>query len=40
MNTGLGTNWISLPGSASVNSVTNPINTANGSVFYRLAYPN
>jgi len=35
---GLGTNWVSVPGSTSVNSLTNTINPANGSVFYRLFY--
>ena len=39
-NVGLSTNWMNAPGSASVVSVTNTINPANGSVFYRLAYPN
>jgi autotransporter-associated beta strand protein len=39
LTVGLGTNWINVPGSASVNSVTNAINPANGSVFYRLVYP-
>ena len=34
---GIGTNWITMPGSISVTSVTNPINPANGSVFYRLS---
>jgi uncharacterized protein YjdB len=40
LNTGLGTNWVNVPGSTSVISVTNAINPANGNVFYRLAYPN
>ena len=39
LTTGLGTNWVAVPGSASVNSVTNVINAGNGSVFYRLTYP-
>lgn len=39
LNIGLGTNWVNVPGSTSVISVTNAINLANGSVFYRLAYP-
>ena len=38
LNVGLGTNWVSVPGSTSVHSVTNTINAANGSVFYRLKY--
>ena len=37
-STGLGTNWVDVPGSASVNAVTNTINPTNGSVFYRLKY--
>ena len=37
--TGLGTNWVTVPGSTAVNSVTNTVNPANGSVFYRLVYP-
>jgi len=36
--TGLGANWVDVSGSASVNSVTNTINPANGAVFYRLRY--
>ena len=37
--TGLGTNWVDVTGSTTVNSVTNVINPANGSVFYRMVYP-
>ena len=37
---GLGTNWVTVPGSASLIAATNAIDPANGSVFYRLAYPN
>ena len=40
LSAGLGTNWVNLPGSAAVAGWTNAINPANGSVFYRLAYPN
>lgn len=36
--TGLGTNWVDVPGSTSVNAVTNVIIPTNGSVFYRLQY--
>jgi len=36
--TGLGNNWADVSGSASVNSVTNTIDSANGAVFYRLKY--
>jgi hypothetical protein len=35
---GLGTNWVTLPGSESVTSTNITINPANGSVFYRLIY--
>ena len=35
---GLGTNWVSL-GFATTNSVAIPIDSGNGSVFYRLVYP-
>ncbi len=37
--TGLYTNWVDVAGSSSVNSVTNTINPASGSVFYRMVYP-
>lgn len=36
---GLGTNWLTVPGSADTNQMTFPINTASSSVFYRLVYP-
>jgi len=36
--TGLSTNWADVSGSASVNGVTNTMNPANGTVFYRLKY--
>jgi len=36
---GLGTNWFTVPGSSAVNEMTMPIDPANGSVFFRLAYP-
>ncbi len=39
LSTGLGTNWVTVPGSAATNHVVMPINPANGSVFYRLAVP-
>jgi hypothetical protein len=38
LSSGLGTNWVDVPGSASVNTVTNTINPTNGTVFYRLKY--
>jgi hypothetical protein len=36
---GLGTNWVTVANSAATNQVFLPINAANGSVFFRLAYP-
>ena len=35
---GLGTNWVVIPNTQLNNSYTNPINPANGSVFYRMVY--
>ena len=37
--TGLGTNWVALPGSDTVISTNILMNPANGSVFYRMVYP-
>ena len=37
--TGLGTNWVDVAGSTTVNSVTNVINPTKGAVFYRMVYP-
>ena len=36
---GLSTNWVDVAGSTTVSSVTNTINPAIGSVFYRMVYP-
>ncbi|HEX3856046.1 MAG TPA: DUF5703 domain-containing protein [Verrucomicrobiae bacterium] len=36
---GLGTNWVTLPGSESVTGTNITINPASGAVFYRLVYP-
>ncbi len=36
---GLKTNWVTLPGSASVTTTNLPIDKANPTVFYRLSYP-
>jgi hypothetical protein len=36
---GIGTNWVTMPGSTTTNHVVVPIDPANGSVFYRLALP-
>lgn len=37
LSTGISTNWVTVPGSGTVVSVTNTMNPANGSVFYRLS---
>ncbi|MDR3459783.1 MAG: autotransporter-associated beta strand repeat-containing protein [Verrucomicrobiae bacterium] len=39
LSTGLGTNWVDVPNTSTVNSYTNVINAATGSVFYRMVYP-
>jgi len=39
INTGLGTNWVTVPNSTSVNAVSVPVTTTNGCVFFRLVYP-
>ena len=39
LSVGLGTNWVTVPGSTTTNHVVIPIDQANGSVFYRLAVP-
>jgi polygalacturonase len=39
VNVGLGSNWITLPGSAGTNQYILPINLTNGCVFLRLEYP-
>lgn len=36
---GLGTSWITVPGSAATNHVVVPLDQSNGSVFYRLVLP-
>lgn len=37
--TGLETNWVTVPGSVATNHVIVPIDPSNGSVFYQLAMP-
>ena len=37
--TGLGTNWVTIPGSDSSNTYNATLNPANGAVFYRMVYP-
>lgn len=37
--TGLGTNWFTVPGSATTNRIILPVDSGSGSVFFRLSYP-
>ncbi len=39
LSTGLGNNWVDVPNTGTVNSYTNVVSPANGSVFYRMVYP-
>jgi glucose/arabinose dehydrogenase len=39
LSVGLGTNWVTVPGSAATNHIVVPLDQSNGSVFYRLAVP-
>jgi hypothetical protein len=39
LNSGLGTNWFTVSGSSATNAISQSINSTNGSVFFRLAYP-
>jgi hypothetical protein len=39
LTVGPGTNWFTVSGSAGTNQVFMPINSSNGSVFFRLVYP-
>jgi autotransporter-associated beta strand protein len=36
---GLRSNWVDVPGSTAVNSISVTVNPTNGSVFYRMIYP-
>jgi len=36
---GIGSNWVTVPGSAATNDMVFPIDAGNGSVFYRLVVP-
>ena len=36
---GLGNNWVTIPGTDTVNHYTNTLDPAKGSVFYRMVYP-
>jgi len=37
-DSGMGTNWVAIPASTMTNSITLPIGSANGSVFFRLVH--
>jgi len=39
LTSGLGTNWVTIPGTDTNNSFTNTVDPANGAVFYRMVYP-
>ena len=39
LKTGLGTNWVDVSGSTSVDTTNIPVAITNGSVFFRLVYP-
>jgi fibronectin-binding autotransporter adhesin len=39
LNSGLGTNWVTVPNSSATNAVSVPLNPANPAVFLRLVYP-
>lgn len=39
LDAGLGTNWVDVPGADLTNSLVLPLETTEGSVFYRLIYP-
>ena len=39
LSAGVGTNWVTVPGSSVTNQMTMPIAPAEGSVFYRLFLP-
>jgi hypothetical protein len=39
LTSGLGTNWVNVPASMQINQMTVPLNSTNGSVFFRLVRP-
>jgi len=39
INTGLGTNWVDVPGSTTVSNVSMTIDPSNGTVFFRMVFP-
>lgn len=38
LSTGLSNNWVTIPGSTTTNQVTIPLNSLNGSVFFRMKF--
>ncbi len=38
LSTGLGTNWVDVPGSTTITNIAVPVSATNGSVFYRIRY--
>ncbi len=39
LKTGLGTNWVTVPGSTNIDTISIPVGTTNGSVFFRAGFP-
>ena len=39
LSSGLGTNWVDVPGTAAANTYNTTLNPANAAVFYRMVYP-
>jgi autotransporter-associated beta strand protein len=39
LNSGLSTNWVTIPGTDASNTYTATLNSVNGAVFYRMVYP-
>ncbi len=39
LNDGLGTNWVTVPGSGTTNQMSFPFDMVNDSIFFRLTYP-
>ena len=39
LTSGLGTNWVNIPGTDASNRYTNTFDTSKGAVFYRMVYP-
>jgi hypothetical protein len=39
LSVGVSANWVDVPGSTSVNSMSFPIDPGNGTVFFRMIFP-